>query len=57
VCHASVAAPSAVVDRGRCGDIGRIFTPDELVALRELLNRLLVSAREVSEHDPPPKAR
>jgi DNA-binding MarR family transcriptional regulator len=37
--------------------LSNIFTPDELVVLRELLNRLLVSAREVSEHDPPPKAR
>ncbi len=35
--------------------LSNIFSPDELVVLRDLplLNRLLANARQVSERDPP----
>jgi DNA-binding MarR family transcriptional regulator len=34
--------------------LSNIFSPDELLILRDLLNKLLDNAREVSGRDPPP---
>lgn len=42
-----------VVSAERERRLSNIFSPDELVVFRDLLNRLLDNAREVSERDPP----